>query len=75
MKNKCKTFVTGERRALRFNLFHNSLYKQKIIKNKKKENKKFNLKKEISYYLNIFNECLNNNWFVIKQLLLKYNLF
>ena len=53
MKKKNKRIMTGEERILRFNLFHNGLYKQKIIKNKKKENKKFNLKKEISYYLNV----------------------
>ena len=55
MKKKNKRFINGEERALRFNLFYNGLYKQKIIKNKKKENKKFNLKKEISYYLNVYN--------------------
>ena len=55
MKNKKqKRFISGEERALRFNLFHNGLFKQKIIKNKKKEIKKFNYKKEISYYLNIY---------------------
>jgi len=51
-KKKQKRFKTGEERALLFDLYHNGLYKQKIIPNKKKENnKKFNLKKEISYYL------------------------
>lgn len=29
------------------------MYKTKIIKNKKKEQKKFDLKKEMSYYLSI----------------------
>lgn len=53
MKKKFKRFISGEERALRFNLFHNGLFKQKIIKNKKKEIKKFNFKKEISSYLNI----------------------
>lgn len=59
MKKKAKRSITGKERALRFELFHNGLYKQKIIKNKKKENKKFNLKKEISYYLNIYNFSLS----------------
>ena len=53
-KKKQKQFISGEERALRFNLFHNGLFKQKIIKNKKKEAKKFNLKKEMSSYSNIY---------------------
>ena len=37
MKNKKqKRFINGEERALRFNLYHNGLFKQKIIPNKKK---------------------------------------
>lgn len=54
MKKKNKRFISGEERALKFALFHNGLFKQKIIKNKKKEIKKFNFKKEISSYLNIY---------------------
>ena len=53
MKKKQKRFISGEERVLRFNLYHNGLFKQKIIPNKKKKIKKFNYKKEISFYLNI----------------------
>lgn len=52
-KKKNKRFVTGEERLLRFNLFHNGLFKQKVIRNKKKDVKKFNLNKELNPYLNI----------------------
>jgi len=60
MSKKKKRFIPGEIRAINYNLFHNGLYKQQIIKNKKKEQysrKKFKLDKERSYYLNIFLEC------------------
>lgn len=50
---KQKRFITGEERVLRFELFHNGLFKQKIIPNKKKKIKKFNWKKDIADYLNI----------------------
>ena len=41
MKNKNqKRFISGEERALRFNLYHNGLFKQKIIPNKKKAERK-----------------------------------
>lgn len=66
MSKKKKRFIPGEIRAINFDLFHNGLYKQQIIKNKKKEQysrKKFKLSKESSYYLNIFFKvCLNNNY-------------
>jgi len=52
-KKKQKRLINKESRILRFELFHNGLYKQKIIKNKKKDNKKFNLIKELTSYLNI----------------------
>lgn len=52
-KRKNKRIKTGEERCLLFNLYHNGLFRHKIIKNKKKELKKFNWKKEISPYLNI----------------------
>ena len=58
-KKKQKRFITGEERVLRFNLFHNGLFKQKVIKNKKKEVKKFDYKKEISSYLNIYSIILS----------------
>lgn len=53
-KSKQKRFVTGEERVLRFELFHNALYKQKVIPNKKKKNdrKEWKAKKE-SYYQNL----------------------
>lgn len=53
MKKKQKRFKTGEERALLFNLYHNKIFQQKIIPNKKKEKdsrKKYNIKKEMSYY-------------------------
>jgi len=51
MKNKKqKRIKTGEERILLFDLYHNGLYKQKIIPNKKKQIKKLNIKKEMSYY-------------------------
>ncbi len=53
-KKKRKRFINGDERNLRFNLFHNGLFKQKIIPNKKKKVKKFDYKKEISSYLNIY---------------------
>lgn len=52
-KRKNKRIKTGEERCLLFNLYHNGLFRHKVIKNKKKESKKFNWKKEISPYLNI----------------------
>ena len=50
MKKKKKRVKTGEERILLFNLYHNKLYQHKVIKNKKKEQKKFNINKEIGYY-------------------------
>ena len=52
-KKKNKRIKTGEERCLLFNLYHNGLFRHKVIKNKKKEMKKFNWKQEISPYLNI----------------------
>lgn len=49
MKKK-KRIKTGEERILLFNLYHNKIYQSKVIKNKKKEQKKFNIKKEMGYY-------------------------
>ena len=40
-----------KRDPIAFMMFTSGMYKQKVIKNKKKEQKKFNLKKELSYYL------------------------
>jgi len=57
-KKKQKKLINKENRILRFELFHNGLYKQKIIRNKKKDNKKFNWKKDIADYLNIKNFIL-----------------
>lgn len=65
MSKKKKRFIPGEIRAINYDLFHNGLYRQKVIKNKKKEQnnrKKFKLSKESSYYLSIFSKmCLNNS--------------
>ena len=48
IKNKPKEIL-----AINFALFNNGLFKQKVIRNKKKDIKKFDLKKELSPYLNI----------------------
>lgn len=54
-KKKNKRIKTGEERCLLFNLYHNKLFKQKVIPNKKKNIKKFNWKKDVANYLNIKN--------------------
>ena len=51
MKNKkTKRFISGEERALRFNLYHNGLFKQKVIPNKKKAEKLKRKKVDIKEY-------------------------
>ena len=52
-KQKKKRIKTGEERCLLFNLYHNGLFRHKVIKNKKKETKKFNWKQNITDYLSI----------------------
>ena len=52
-KIKQKKLINQESRILRFELFHNGLYKQKVIPNKKKDIKKYNWKKDMTDYLNI----------------------
>lgn len=52
-KIKQKKLINQESRILRFELFHNGLYKQKVIPNKKKDVKKYNWKKDMTDYLNI----------------------
>lgn len=54
-KRKQKRIKTGEERCLLFDLFHNGLYRQKVIANKKKKNdrKEWRAKRE-GYPLNIF---------------------
>ena len=54
MKKKPKKIESGESRALKFALYHNGLFRYKVIKNKKKEVKKFDLKKELSPYLSFY---------------------
>ena len=51
---KIKKIENGEVRAVKFALFHNGLFRHKVIKNKKKAIKKFNLKKELSPYLSFY---------------------
>lgn len=53
MKKKPKRIKTGEERAILFNLYHNGLFRHKIVPNKKKKEKKFNWKQAIADYLNI----------------------
>ena len=57
-KKKQKKLIDQESRILRFELFHNGLYKQKVIPNKKKDVKKYNWKKDMTDYLNIKNFIL-----------------
>lgn len=54
-KRKQKRIKTGEERALLFDLFHNGLYRQKVVPNKKRQNdrKAWRAKRE-GYPLNIF---------------------
>ena len=52
-KKKQKKLIDQESRILRFELFHNGLYKQKVIPNKKRDVKKYNWKKDMTDYLNI----------------------
>lgn len=53
---KRKRIRTGEERRLLFDLYHNGLYRQKVIANKKKKNdrKTWKAKLKESYPLNIF---------------------
>ena len=55
---KKKRIKTGEERCLLFNLYHNKLFRQKVIPNKKKNVKKFNWKKDMADYLNVMNYIL-----------------
>ena len=54
-KRKQKRIKTGEERCLLFDLFHNGLYRQKVVPNKKRKNdrKLWRAKRE-GYPLNIF---------------------
>lgn len=59
MKKKIsKRIKTGEERCLLFNLYHNKLFKQKVIPNKKKNIKRFDWKKDMADHLNIKNYIL-----------------
>jgi len=58
-KRKQKRIKTGEERCLLFDLYHNGLYRQKVIANKKKKNdrKLWRAKRE-GYHLITFSfEC------------------
>lgn len=57
--------MSGEERAIRFNLFHNGLFKQKVIPNKKKKNdrKDWKCKKE-TYYQNLSEMVIFGNRFL-----------
>lgn len=57
---KIKQIKNGEQRCLLFDLYHNGLYRQKVIANKKKKNdrKTWRSKLQKGYPLNIFSfEC------------------
>lgn len=43
--------VVKKRNPIAYMMLTSGMYKQKVIKNKKKKQKKFSLKKELSYYL------------------------
>ena len=58
MKKKKIKIKPNEVLKINFELFNNNIFKQKIIPNKKKKIKKFNLKKDIADYLNIKNFML-----------------
>ena len=56
-----KKKIIKKRDPIAYMMIVSNMYKQRIIKNKKKEYKKFNLKKELSNYLSILAvEYLNN---------------
>ena len=55
-----------KRDPIAFMMLTSGMYKQKVIKNKKKEQKKFNLKKELSYYLStLCLKYLNNKMILL----------
>lgn len=57
MKNKKEIISIPLSKHRDFNLISaqlKGLLQTKVIKNKKKENKKFNYKKEMSYYLSVY---------------------
>ena len=55
-----------KRDPIAFMMLTSGMYKQKVIKNKKKEQKKFNLKKELSYYLStLYLKYLNNKMILL----------
>lgn len=57
MKNKKEVISIPLSKHRDFNLISaqlKGLLRTKVIKNKKKENKKFNYKKEMSYYLSVY---------------------
>ena len=58
MKKKNKRIKTGEERAILFNLYHNGLFRHKVVPNKKKKVKKFDWKKEVTDSLNIKTKLL-----------------
>ena len=65
MKNKKqKRFISGEERALRFNLFHNGLFKQKIIPNKKHaeklKRKKVDIREHQPFLFSLFYNKIND---------------
>ena len=55
-RRKQKRIMSGEKRSLLFDLYHNGLYHQKVIANKKRKNdrKTWRVKIKESYLLNIF---------------------
>ena len=62
---KQKRTKSGEERILLFNLYHNALFKQKVIPNKKKKNdrKSWKAKKE-TYYQNLPQMVIFGNRFL-----------
>lgn len=57
-KQKQKQIKTGAQRCLLFELYHNRVYRSKVIANKKKKNDRKTWRSKLeSYPLNIFSEC------------------
>lgn len=58
-KRKQKRIKTGEERCLLFDLFHNGLYRQKVVPNKKRKNdrKLWRAKREGYPLITFFPQC------------------
>lgn len=64
-KKKTKQLIGGEERALRFALFHNGLFKQKVIPNKKKAEQLKRKKVDIREYQPFLFSQNQHSWCLI----------